>query len=198
MADEVKKDKENEAETGGEKKEEKKVKPKKEKQGGGSGATIGLLLIMIIISIGIIALLFLLFQKLDDNQKLMKEQIEQDTNPPKVLEEISPLNLDIFKVVERAPYNIKTREGESKILVITISLGLNIKEKKYKKLRPEFDKKLDLIKQEVEKIITTAKVEDLESASTIYNLQVDIANAINQKFDSKMVATVYFTDKLIQ
>ena len=131
-----------------EKKDEKKDEVKStSKEGktsnGGNGVSTGLQFLILLVMICIVALQYIQFEKVNDIEKRLNEEGKLASKTEAINVPIE--NIELFEVVNGGTYNIKSGNAD-KYLVMTVNLGINTKDKNYKKHAETLKAKIEIIK----------------------------------------------------
>ena len=178
-------------------KETKSKKAKKQKKESGGDLTVVVEFLTFFLVIASVGLQYIQFEKVNDVQKRLKEltvieSLEGDINTPKI-----PLHqIELFTVGEKMVINMNSEKGE-KILLLTVTLGLDTKAEDYAKKRPDLGAKLVVIKEIVQEAIQKNDLTVFDDEDKLYSLKTEIKDEINFLFDTDMVIQVHFNDKLI-
>lgn len=181
-----------------EEKKEKKEKKEKVEKAKGSGIFVGLQFLTFFVVIGVIGLQYLQFEKIMDLEKSLIEsgKVDPTTEETLTLPEVPIANIVLFSLGEKNTYNISDGR-DTKTLIVTVNLGLNKKSKSYKNTTTALTEKIQIVKEIVETIITSADVSDLDGSGKEYNLKTKIISQISKEFGTDSIVNVYFSDKFI-
>lgn len=181
-----------------EKKDEKKDEVKStSKEGktsnGGNGVSTGLQFLILLVMICIVALQYIQFEKVNDIEKRLNEEGKLASKTEAINVPIE--NIELFEVVNGGTYNIKSGNAD-KYLVMTVNLGINMKDKNYKKHAETLKAKIEIIKETVEQIVTTTDLSYFDGGDKEYTVKRRIIDELNNKFETTIVIDVYFSDKM--
>ena len=181
-----------------EKKDEKKDEVKStSKEGktsnGGNGVSTGLQFLILLVMICIVALQYIQFEKVNDIEKRLNEEGKLASKTEAINVPIE--NIELFEVVNGGTYNIKSGNAD-KYLVMTVNLGINTKDKNYKKHAETLKAKIEIIKETVEQIVTTTDLSYFDGGDKEYTVKRRIIDELNNKFETTIVIDVYFSDKM--
>ena len=176
------------------KEEEVKTKKKKEKkEGSGNGISVGLQFLTLLVMIAMVLLQYVQFQKIEDVEKRLGEDGKLASTMEK--EKISMNDIVMYQVVEAGTYNVKDGTTD-RYLKMTVNLGLDSTDKNYKSDYEPFIAKPTVIQEVVEQIVCSTEMSYFDGADKEYTVKQKIIDQLNQTFDTTIVYSVYFSDKI--
>lgn len=174
-------------------KEEKKAKKAKEKSGGGAGVSTGLQFLILLVMCALVGLQWVTMQKVENINKGLDEEGKLVTTSEKT--NVSYADIELYQVVNGAAFNVKDGNTD-RYLTMTVNLGINTKDKAYKKDIEILNNKLEIIKEKVEQIVTSTDMSYFDGGDKEYTVKTRIIDELNQLFNTTIICDVYFSDKI--
>jgi flagellar basal body-associated protein FliL len=117
-----------------------------------------------------------------------------NTQTTKVMAEYKLEDVAVFALKDSIKANLLPTSSDSKdhMAMITISIGLNTKEKDYKTLSPMLTEKEVIIRDAILKILRNKTYEELNKADAQSMLRAEILNCLQELFNSNTIVDVYF------
>lgn len=103
-------------------------------------------------------------------------------------------DIQVFALTDSIKANLLPTSADSKehMAMITISLGLNSKEKDYKNLSTMVTEKEVIIRDSIIKILRNKTYEDLNKADAQSSLRAEILSCLQELFGTNTIVDVYF------
>ena len=174
--------------------ETKKAKaPKEKSSSGGNGVSTGLQFLILLVMVAMVGLQYIQFEKVTDISKRLNEEGKLVTTSEKT--SISIADIELFPVVSGAAFNVNDG-ATARYLTMTVNLGINTKDKAYKKDIEKLNAKVEVIKEVVEHVVTTTDMSYFDGGDKEYTVKTKILDTLNQTFGTTIVCDVYFSDKI--
>ncbi|MCQ2910597.1 MAG: flagellar basal body-associated FliL family protein [Clostridia bacterium] len=177
----------------GQDKEAKKAKKSKEKSGGGNGVSTGLQFLILMVMAAMVFLQYTTMQKVENINNGLSEEGKLVQTSEKT--QVSYADIELYEVVNGAAFNVKDGTTD-RYLTMTVNLGINTKDKAYKKDIEILNAKKEIIKEKVEQIVTSTDMSYFDGADKEYTVKTKILDTLNQTFGTTIVCDVYFSDKI--
>lgn len=99
--------------------------------------------------------------------------------------------IDVYDIEDQQTINLKSSgDGKDHFAVITVSISMDKKNKDYKDLQPEVEKKVELIKGEINNIVSQYTIDEIKNNQSA--VQNEILKDLQKMFGSDFIVAVGF------
>lgn len=99
--------------------------------------------------------------------------------------------IDIYDIEDQQTINLKSSgDGKEHFAVITVSISMDKKNKDYKDLQPEVENKVELIKGEINNIVSQYTIDEIKNNQSA--VQNEILKDLQKMFGSDFIVAVGF------
>ena len=99
--------------------------------------------------------------------------------------------IDVYDIEDQQTINLKSSgDGKEHFAVITVSISMDKKNKDYKDLQPEVENKVELIKGEINNIVSQYTIDEIKNNQSA--VQNEILKDLQKKFGSDFIVAVGF------
>ena len=99
--------------------------------------------------------------------------------------------IDVYDIEDQQTINLKSSgDGKDHFAVITVSISMDKKNKDYKDLQPEVENKVELIKGEINNIVSQYTIDEIKNNQSA--LQNEILKDLQKMFGSDFIVAVGF------
>ena len=99
--------------------------------------------------------------------------------------------IDVYDIEDQQTINLKSSgDGKDHFAVITVSISMDKKNKDYKDLQPEVENKVELIKGEINNIVSQYTIDEIKNNQSA--VQNEILKDLQQMFGSDFIVAVGF------
>ena len=99
--------------------------------------------------------------------------------------------IDVYDIEDQQTINLKSSgDGKDHIAVITVSISMDKKNKDYKDLQPEVENKVELIKGEINNIVSQYTIDEIKNNQSA--VQNEILKDLQKMFGSDFIVAVGF------
>ena len=99
--------------------------------------------------------------------------------------------IDVYDIEDQQTINLKSSgDGKDHFAVITVSISMDKKNKDYKDLQPEVENKVELIKGEINNIVSQYTIEEIKNNQSA--VQTEILKDLQKMFGSDFIVAVGF------
>lgn len=99
--------------------------------------------------------------------------------------------IDVYDIEDQQTINLKSSgDGKDHFAVITVSISMDKKNKDYKDLQPEVENKVELIKGEINNIVSQYTIDEIKNNQSA--VQNEILKDLQKMFDSDFIVAVGF------
>lgn len=100
--------------------------------------------------------------------------------------------IDVYDIEDQQTINLKSSgDGKEHFAVITVSISMDKKNKDYKNLQPEVENKVELIKGEINNIVSQYTIDEIKNNQSA--VQNEILKDLQKMFGSDFIVAVGFT-----
>lgn len=153
------------------------------------------LLIIINIAFTTILLIVFIFTMINMNKTI--KTLTQTSEGKPTLEKseiVPPEDIEIYEMKEDQLLKIYSEKdiNDSHALSIKIALGLNTKDKDYKKIKEDLDKNSVKYSSAIVDYLVVKSYEEIERADSKIILQGEVLQLLREKYNTNVLAEVYF------
>lgn len=106
-------------------------------------------------------------------------------------------DLEVYNVEDKMTINLKKGEdGKDHFAIVTVSLSINKEHEDYKKMQPQLAEKKNLIKAEINNVVSQYTMEEIKSNQTA--VQEELLKKLQKMFASDFIVAVGFPDAQYQ
>ncbi len=106
-------------------------------------------------------------------------------------------NLEVYNVEDKMTINLKKGEdNKDHFAIITVSLSINKEHDDYKKLQPQLAEKKNLIKAEINSVVSNYTIEEIKSNQQA--VEEELLKNLQKMFGSDFIVSVGFPDAQYQ
>ena len=106
-------------------------------------------------------------------------------------------DLEVYNVEDKMTINLKKGEdGKDHFAIVTVSLSINKEHEDYKKMQPQLAEKKNLIKAEINNVVSQYTMEEIKSNQTA--VQEELLKRLQKMFASDFIVAVGFPDAQYQ
>lgn len=99
--------------------------------------------------------------------------------------------IDVYNIEDQQTINLKSSgDGKDHFAMITVSISMDKKNKDYKDLKPEVENKVELIKGEINNIVSQYTIEEIKDNQSA--VQNEILKDLQKMFGSDFIVAVGF------
>lgn len=99
--------------------------------------------------------------------------------------------IDVYDIEDQQSINLKSSgDGKDHFAVITVSISMDKKNKDYKDLQPEVENKVELIKGEINNIVSQYTIDEIKNNQSA--VQNEILKDLQKMFGSDFIVAVGF------
>ena len=99
--------------------------------------------------------------------------------------------IDVYDIEDQQTINLKSSgDGKDHFAVITVSISMDKKNKDYKDLQPEVENKVELIKGEINNIVSQYTIDEIKNNQSA--VQNEILKDLQKMFGSDFIVAVGF------
>ncbi len=99
--------------------------------------------------------------------------------------------IDVYDIEDQQTINLKSSgDGKDHFAMITVSISMDKKNKDYKDLQPEVEKKVELIKGEINNIVSQYTIDEIKNNQSA--VQNEILKDLQKMFGSDFIVAVGF------
>ena len=99
--------------------------------------------------------------------------------------------IDVYDIEDQQTINLKSSgDGKEHFAVITVSISMDKKNKDYKDLQPEVENKVELIKGEINNIVSQYTIDEIKNNQSA--VQTEILKDLHKMFGSDFIVAVGF------
>ncbi len=99
--------------------------------------------------------------------------------------------IDVYNIEDQQTINLKSSgDGKDHFAMITVSISMDKKNKDYKNLKPEVENKVELIKGEINNIVSQYTIEEIKDNQSA--VQNEILKDLQKMFGSDFIVAVGF------
>ena len=99
--------------------------------------------------------------------------------------------IDVYNIEDQQTINLKSSgDGKDHFAMITVSISMDKKNKDYKDLQPEVENKVELIKGEINNIVSQYTIEEIKDNQSA--VQNEILKDLQKMFGSDFIVAVGF------
>ncbi len=99
--------------------------------------------------------------------------------------------IDVYDIEDQQTINLKSSgDGKEHFAMITVSISMDKKNKDYKDLQPEVEKKVELIKGEINNIVSQYTIDEIKNNQSA--VQNEILKDLQKMFGSDFIVAVGF------
>lgn len=99
--------------------------------------------------------------------------------------------IDVYDIEDQQTINLKSSgDGKEHFAVITVSISMDKKNKDYKDLQPEVENKVELIKGEINNIVSQYTIDEIKNNQSA--VQNEILKDLQKMFGSDFIVAVGF------
>lgn len=99
--------------------------------------------------------------------------------------------IDVYNIEDQQTINLKSSgDGKDHFAMITVSISMDKKNKDYKELQPEVENKVELIKGEINNIVSQYTIEEIKDNQSA--VQNEILKDLQKMFGSDFIVAVGF------
>ena len=99
--------------------------------------------------------------------------------------------IDVYNIEDQQTINLKSSgDGKDNFAMITVSISMDKKNKDYKELQPEVENKVELIKGEINNIVSQYTIEEIKDNQSA--VQNEILKDLQKMFGSDFIVAVGF------
>ncbi len=99
--------------------------------------------------------------------------------------------IDVYNIEDQQTINLKSSgDGKDHFAMITVSISMDKKNKDYKELQPEVENKVELIKGEINNIVSQYTMEEIKDNQSA--VQNEILKDLQKMFGSDFIVAVGF------
>lgn len=99
--------------------------------------------------------------------------------------------IDVYNIEDQQTINLKSSgDGKDHFAVITVSISMDKKNKDYKDLQPEVENKVELIKGEINNIVSQYTIDEIKNNQSA--VQNEILKDLQKMFGSDFIVAVGF------
>lgn len=99
--------------------------------------------------------------------------------------------IDVYDIEDQQTINLKSSgDGKDHFVVITVSISMDKKNKDYKDLQPEVENKVELIKGEINNIVSQYTIDEIKNNQSA--VQNEILKDLQKMFGSDFIVAVGF------
>lgn len=99
--------------------------------------------------------------------------------------------IDVYDIEDQQTINLKSSgDGKDHFAVITVSISMDKKNKDYKDLQPEVENKVELIKSEINNIVSQYTIDEIKNNQSA--VQNEILKDLQKMFGSDFIVAVGF------
>ena len=99
--------------------------------------------------------------------------------------------IDVYDIEDQQTINLKSSgDGKEHFAVITVSISMDKKNKDYKDLQPEVENKVELIKGEINNIVSQYTIDEIKNNQSA--VQNEILKDLQKMFGSNFIVAVGF------
>ena len=99
--------------------------------------------------------------------------------------------IDVYDIEDQQTINLKSSgDGKDHFAVITVSISMDKKNKDYKELQPEVENKVELIKGEINNIVSQYTIDEIKDNQSA--VQNEILKDLQKMFGSDFIVAVGF------
>lgn len=99
--------------------------------------------------------------------------------------------IDVYDIEDQQTINLKSSgDGKDHFAVITVSISMDKKNKDYKELQPEVENKVELIKGEINNIVSQYTIDEIKNNQSA--VQNEILKDLQKMFGSDFIVAVGF------
>lgn len=99
--------------------------------------------------------------------------------------------IDVYDIEDQQTINLKSSgDGKEHFAVITVSISMDKKNKDYKELQPEVENKVELIKGEINNIVSQYTIDEIKNNQSA--VQNEILKDLQKMFGSDFIVAVGF------
>lgn len=106
-------------------------------------------------------------------------------------------DLEVYNVEDKMTINLKKGEdGKDHFAIVTVSLSINKEHEDYKKMQPQLAEKKNLIKAEINNVVSQYTMEEIKSNQNA--VQEELLKNLQKMFGSDFIVAVGFPDAQYQ
>ncbi|MDD6193473.1 MAG: flagellar basal body-associated FliL family protein [Lachnospiraceae bacterium] len=106
-------------------------------------------------------------------------------------------NLEVYNIEDKMTINLKKGEdGKDHFAIVTVALSINKKHEDYKKLQPQLSEKQNLIKAEINNVVSKYTIEEVKNNQSA--VQEELLKNLQKMFASDFIVAVGFPDAQYQ
>lgn len=106
-------------------------------------------------------------------------------------------DLEVYNVEDKMTINLKKGEdGKDHFAIVTVSLSINKEHEDYKKMQPQLAEKKNLIKAEINNVVSKYTIEEIKSNQNA--VQEELLKNLQKMFGSDFIVAVGFPDAQYQ